>query len=70
MGGRLLLALDAEESVIGPVDGEWDMVLLAEYPSRKAFLEMIGDPAYQNVHGHRAAALADSRLVACRPIGA
>ena len=70
VGGRLLLALDAEESVIGPVDGEWDMVLLAEYPSRKAFLEMVGDPAYQNVHGHRAAALADSRLVACRPIGA
>ncbi len=68
VGGRLLIALDAEESVIGPVDGEWDMVLLAEYPSRQAFLEMTSDPAYLEVHGHRAAALADSRLVACRPI--
>ncbi len=70
VGGRVLMALNAEESVIGPEPGEWDMVLLAEYPSRKAFLEMIGDPAYQAVHGHRAAGVADSRLVACRAIGA
>ena len=70
VGGRLLIALDAKESVIGPVDGEWDVVLLAEYPSRQAFLEMTSDPAYLEVHGHRAAALADSRLVMCRPIGA
>ena len=37
-GGRLVLALAASESVIGPFAGEWDMVLVVEYPSRRAFL--------------------------------
>jgi uncharacterized protein (DUF1330 family) len=68
VGGRLLLAGAATESVIGPEEGEWDAVLVAEYPSRQAFLEMIGDPGYLAVHGHRAAGLADSRLIACRPM--
>ncbi len=65
VGGRILLALAATESVIGPVEGEWDMVIAAEYPSRKAFLEMTSDPDCLAIHGHRAAALADSRLIAC-----
>jgi uncharacterized protein (DUF1330 family) len=68
-GGRVLLAVQATESVIGPYDGEWDMVLVAEYPSRAAFLAMISDPGYLEIHAHRAAALADSRLIASAPLG-
>jgi uncharacterized protein (DUF1330 family) len=66
-GGRVLLALQASESVIGPEQREWDAVFAVEYPSRSAFLEMTGDPGYLEVHAHRAAALADSRLIACSP---
>ena len=65
VGGRVVLAVAAPESVIGPHDGEWDMVLAVEYPSRQAFLEMTRDPGYLEIHAHRAAALADSRLIAC-----
>jgi uncharacterized protein (DUF1330 family) len=68
VGGRVTLATLPTESVIGPHDGEWDMVVAVEYPSRRAFLDMIGDPAYLEIHGHRAAALADSRLIACTPV--
>lgn len=68
VGGRIVFAAAATESVIGPEEGEWDAVFVAEYPSRQAFLEMTGDPAYLEIHGHRAAALADSRLIACRPL--
>ena len=63
-GGRVLLALTPQESVIGP-QGEWDLVLAVQYPSRAAFLGMIADPEYLPVHGHRAAGVADSRLIAC-----
>ncbi len=70
VGGRILMALATTESVIGPFDGEWDMVIAAEYPSRKAFLEMTSDPDYLAIHGHRSAALADSRLIACTQAGA
>jgi uncharacterized protein (DUF1330 family) len=69
-GGRILLAVQAAESVIGPSDGEWDMVLAVEYPSRAAFIGMTTDPDYQAIHAHRAAALADSRLIASAPIAA
>jgi uncharacterized protein (DUF1330 family) len=68
VGGRVLLALQTRESVIGPDEHEWDMVLAVEYPSRQAFLEMTSDPSYLEIHGHRTAALADSRLIACTPL--
>jgi uncharacterized protein (DUF1330 family) len=68
VGGQVLLAAAAQESVIGPHDGEWDMVLAVRYPSRRAFLDMIADADYLAVHAHRAAALADSRLIACTAV--
>ncbi len=67
IGGRVVLAAEAHESVVGPDQGEWDMVLVVEYPSRSAFLAMTSDPGYLQIHGHRSAALADARLVACVP---
>jgi uncharacterized protein (DUF1330 family) len=67
VGGRLLLSVAATESVVGPYEGEWDMVLAVEYPSRAAFLRMAGDPEDLKVHPHREAALADSRLIASTP---
>jgi len=63
-GGRVLLAVEAKQMVIGPEPLEWDMVLMVEYPSREKFLEMASDPGYLAIHEHRAAALADSRLIA------
>jgi uncharacterized protein (DUF1330 family) len=68
VGGRLLNAVEAKETVIGPEEGEWDMALLVEYPSRKRFLEMAANPDYLAVHAHREAALEDSRLIACTPL--
>jgi uncharacterized protein (DUF1330 family) len=43
-GGRVLFAGDAAPPLIG--EAGWDMVLLVEYPTRRAFLEMIGSEAY------------------------
>ena len=65
VGGRLLTALHPRQSVIGPPEGEWDLILLVEYPSRAKFLEMATNQDYLKVHAHREAALADSRLIAC-----
>lgn len=68
VGGRLLMAVQPRESVIGPEAAEWDLVLLVEYPSRAKFLEMATDPDYLKIHAHREAALQDSRLIACSPL--
>lgn len=64
VGGRVISALQCDRGIIGPADPEWDLVIVVEYPSTSAFLEMIGTPEYLEAHRYRAAALEDSRLVA------
>jgi uncharacterized protein (DUF1330 family) len=43
-------------------EGAWDMVLLVEYPTRQAFLEMIGSPDYQEIAHLRTEALSEGEL--------
>ena len=50
--------------MIGGDADEWDAVILVEYPSRKAFLEMTSTSEYREVGKSRTSALADSRLIA------
>ena len=54
----------ADQTVIGPADEEWDEMILVQYPTRAAFVDMITSEAYLAAHVHREAGLADSRLVA------
>jgi uncharacterized protein (DUF1330 family) len=70
VGGRLRVALAPQQTVIGPQQSEWDLILLVEYPSRAKFMEMAVNPEYLKIHAHREAALADSRLIACADLTA
>jgi uncharacterized protein (DUF1330 family) len=63
-GGRILWQGRADSVVIGGEGDDWDAVILVEYPSRKAFIEMTSSPKYQEVSKDRTAGLADSRLIA------
>jgi uncharacterized protein (DUF1330 family) len=63
-GARVLFQGRADSVVIGNDADDWDAVILVEYPSRKAFLEMTSSPQYREVSKDRTAGLADSRLVA------
>ncbi len=63
VGGEVLSAATCEESIIGPEEKEWDMVIQVKYPNRQAFLAMVTDPEYLKIAAHRTAALADSRLI-------
>ncbi len=42
----------------------WDSILLVEYPTPAAFIEMVSDPGYLEVHQHRADALVRGDLIA------
>ncbi|HEY4401839.1 MAG TPA: DUF1330 domain-containing protein [Acidimicrobiia bacterium] len=63
-GARILWQGRADSVVIGGDADEWDAVILVEYPSRKAFIDMTSSPKYQEVSKDRTAGLADSRLIA------
>jgi uncharacterized protein (DUF1330 family) len=65
VGATIHYAGTAPTTVIG--NGEcpgWDAIIIVEYPSPQAFLDMIGDPEYLKVHEHRAAALQHGDLIA------
>jgi uncharacterized protein (DUF1330 family) len=42
----------------------WDTILIVEYPTPQAFIDMVTTPEYAKVHEHRAAALERGDLIA------
>jgi uncharacterized protein (DUF1330 family) len=68
IGGEVISAVSCRQGVIGPEEAEWHMVIQVRYPSKRAFLEMVTDPAYREIHDHRLAALADSRLILSKQV--
>jgi len=61
----LLFAGNAKVSLIGQTEPPWwDTILVVEYPTPSAFLEMIGSEAYLKVHEHRAAGVERAELIA------
>ena len=60
-GGRVVWSGTGTEALIGSDQG-WDLVLLVGYPSRAAFLEMIGSPDYQAIAHLRSEAITASEL--------
>ena len=66
-GGKVLWAGHADQILIGDPAATWDQVLLVEYPSRAAFLDMVSQPEYLDAHAHRESGLERTVVVACTP---
>ena len=65
VGGTVRYVGAAPTVVIG--DGEkpsWDAIIVVEYPSPAAFLDMVSNEEYLKVHEHRAAGLDRGDLIA------
>jgi hypothetical protein len=54
-GARVTFAGESGPAMIG--DASWDLVLLVEYPTRRAFLDMVGSPEYNEIAHLRSEAL-------------
>lgn len=67
VGGHVVYAGDCATALVGADGHEWDAVLLAAYPSRAAFCEMVANPEYQKITGLRTAALHSAVLQATAP---
>jgi uncharacterized protein (DUF1330 family) len=66
-GGKLLWLGRAEQVLIGDESNDWDSVALVQYPSRKAFIEMVTTPEYEHAHEHRESGLERTVVIACSP---
>jgi len=60
VGGRVVFFGQAAPALLG---GEsWDLAILVEYPTRQAFLDMVGSPEYQAIAHLREEALVRGEL--------
>ena len=66
VGGEILWATDAAETVIGCDHDVYDEVVAVWYPSRAAFLALADFPGYMEAHAHRDAAIEQAALIATR----
>jgi uncharacterized protein (DUF1330 family) len=64
-GGRVVFTGLPGPPMLG--DDSWDLILLVEYPSRQAFLDMIGSEEYQAIAHLRTEALAKGELHSVDP---
>lgn len=65
VGARVLYAGGAPAVVIG--DGQqpwWDAILIVQYPTPQAFIDMVTTQEYAKIHEHRAAGLERGDLIA------
>jgi len=65
VGGTVRYSGESPTVVIG--EGEkpwWDAIIVVEYPSPSAFLDMVTDEEYLKVHEHRAGGLDRGDLIA------
>jgi uncharacterized protein (DUF1330 family) len=60
VGGRIVFFGEPAAALLG--EDSWDLAVLVEYPSRQAFLDMIGSAEYQAIGQLRTEALTRSEL--------
>jgi uncharacterized protein (DUF1330 family) len=66
VGAKVLYFGKPKELLQGTED--WDIVMLVQYPSRKAFLEIANNPGYLKVHKFREEALERAVLYVTDPV--
>lgn len=67
VGGRIVFMGTPALALLG--EDSWDLVVLVEYPTRQAFLDMISSDEYQAIGHLRTEALAKSELHPMDPAG-
>jgi uncharacterized protein (DUF1330 family) len=66
-GGNVLWSGRADQILIGDPEQDWDAVVLVQYPSRQAFVDMVTTDEYNEAHTHREGGLERTIVVACTP---
>lgn len=67
IGAKPVWGGGVDSIVIADHGHQWDSVLLVEYPSPAAFIQMVTSPEYLAIHHHRVEALEEAGLIATTP---
>ena len=67
-GGKIVWHGKPMGVLIGDNEADkWDYIVIIEYPSRDAFIEMTSAPKYDEIHGDREDGLERTALIPTRP---
>lgn len=66
VGGKILWGAPSFMTLVGPPNERWDEILVVTYPSRAVYLQLQNDEKHVAAQVHRQAALAETRVFACR----
>jgi uncharacterized protein (DUF1330 family) len=69
VGGRARFSGFVTDLMLGEVEELWDIVAIAEYPSRAAMMQMVQSPEYQAITKHRDAGLAGQLNIRTKAVG-
>ena len=69
VGGKARFTGFVTDLMLGDVEDLWDMVAIAEYPSRAAMLQMVQSAQYKAITKHRDAGLAGQLNIRTKAIG-
>lgn len=69
VGGSIRFSGQCSDLLLGEVEELWDMIAIAEYPSRAAMLQMVQTPEYQAISKHRDAGLAGQLNIRTKALG-
>lgn len=67
VSAEIVYAGECGPALIAEADEAWDAVVIVRYPSRAAFLQMAGDPAYREIAHLRTDALRATVLQPTQP---
>jgi uncharacterized protein (DUF1330 family) len=67
VGGAVLYAGECSTVLVAPEGHRWDAIFVVRYPSRAAFLSMVGNPDYQAITELRTNGLEAAVLQATTP---
>jgi uncharacterized protein (DUF1330 family) len=67
VGAEMVYVGDTHTTLVADDHFDYDAVLLVRYPSRAAFSQMVADPEYQQITGHRTESLDNAVLQATIP---
>ena len=57
LGGHVAFSTPVDQVMIGPEQPDWDIAAIMFFPTRRAFMQMLSDPDFQQASRHRKAAL-------------
>lgn len=66
--GRVVWVGNNGEPIVGDPDRRWDSIAVVEFPSRGAFLELVGASGWNRVEGLRMAGMHENEIYGCTPV--